>query len=70
MTSKEQQLLKFIESFIEARGYPPSYSDMMDGTVTKSKGTIHNRIKRLIASGNISMASGISRSIRVLHSEN
>ena len=68
MTSKEQQLLKFIESFIEARGYPPSYSDMMDGTVTKSKGTINNRVKRLIASGHIAIASGISRSIRVLES--
>jgi SOS-response transcriptional repressor LexA len=66
MNKKDEKLLNFIESFIDARGYAPSYAEMMDGTVTKTKGTIHNQIKRLVAAGRIAMAPGVSRSIRVL----
>lgn len=68
MTESDKALLDFISQFIETNGYAPSYSEMMDGTVTKTKGTIHNQIKRLISTGRIAMAPGVSRSIRVLHS--
>lgn len=66
--SKELELFEFIKGFIDEHGYAPSYSEMMKGAGISTKGTIHNRINRLVKDGMISQVPGISRSIRVRES--
>lgn len=66
MTESDKALLDFIDQFIEANGYAPSYTEMMDGTGVTTKGTIYNQIERLVLDGRIARAPGISRSIRIL----
>lgn len=66
--SKELELFDYIKAFIVANGYAPSYSEMMKGTGVTTKGTIHNRINRLVKDGKISQVPGISRSIRIRES--
>ena len=66
--TKELELFDFIKDFIAANGYAPSYSEMMKGVGISTKGTIHNRVNRLVKDGKISQVPGISRSIRVRES--
>lgn len=68
MNPRDKAALVFIESYIETHGYAPSFADIMDAVGEKSKGTVHNRIKRLVKSGHLAMAPGVSRSIRVVNS--
>jgi len=67
MTKKDEQLLQFIGSFIEEKGYAPSYTEMMDGIEEKSKNGIFRSIENLAAAGCISRVRGVARSISILH---
>ena len=55
-----------MQDLIDANGYPPTYQEMMDGTDTKSKNTIHNRLAKLEDAGRIRRAAKTSRAIQIL----
>jgi len=66
LKDREKQLLDFIASFIEAKGYAPSFTEMADGIEEKSKNGIHRMLNNLQTAGRIRKSHGISRSIQLL----
>lgn len=63
---KDHQLLDYIGSYIDEHKFAPTYKEMMDGTGTTTKGTIFNRLERLVRAEKIFQIPGSSRAIRIL----
>ena len=70
MAKRDDAALVFIKSYIEARGYAPSFVDIMDAVGEKSKDGVTRMLNRLVKAGKISRVPGVARSICVLDSEN
>jgi SOS-response transcriptional repressor LexA len=51
MTPRQRTLLDFIESFVDQRGYSPSYDEMAVGIGVASKSNIHRLVAGLKQAG-------------------
>ncbi len=65
-TKKQQELLKFIESFIAEHGYGPSYREVMRGCQYNSVATVAVHINNLIARGHLTKRDKSARSLEVV----
>ena len=68
MIEKDRQLLVFLDNFIQANGYAPSYTEIMSGTSDKSKNGVNIRLNRLEEAGYIKRVPSVARSIQVIES--
>ncbi len=65
-TKKQQELLKFIETFIAEHGYGPSYREVMRGCQYNSVATVAVHINNLIARGHLTKRDKSARSLEVV----
>jgi SOS-response transcriptional repressor LexA len=65
-TKKQRQLLTFIEEFIIANGYSPSYREIMQGLKYNSVATVALHINNLIKRGHLRKRDRSARSLEVV----
>lgn len=69
LTKAQRECLEFIQTFISAHQYSPSYTDMMEGLRLHSKSGIHRLVTALEARGFIRRIPGHSRSVAIVDSD-
>ncbi|HUY53348.1 MAG TPA: hypothetical protein VMV24_02110 [Candidatus Dormibacteraeota bacterium] len=65
-TKKQKELLTFIEEFIEAHGYSPSYRETMTGLNYTSVATVSLHINNLINRGHLGKRDRSARSLYLI----
>jgi SOS-response transcriptional repressor LexA len=65
-TKKQKELLTFIEEFIAAQGYSPSYREIMAGTGHNSVATVSLHVNNLIKRGHLRKRDRSARSLEVV----
>ncbi len=66
-TKKQSELLRFIESFIAANGYSPSYREIMNGLNYTSVATVSLHVNNLIQRGHLQKRGHSARSLEVIN---
>ena len=66
MTPRQHDLLVFLTAYAEAKGYPPSFTEMRKAMNHKSKSSTHGMIVKLERQGKIKRLPFTSRAIEVL----
>jgi repressor LexA len=69
-TKKQRELLSFIEEFIAAKGYSPSYREIMQGLQYNSVATVSLHVNNLISRGHLKKRDNSARSLEVVQSQN
>ncbi len=67
-TKRQRELLTFVEQFIEANGYSPSYREIMQGLNYTSVATVALHVNNLIKRGHLAKRDHSARSLEVLAS--
>ncbi len=65
-TKKQKELLSFIEQFIAAHGYSPSYREIMQGLQYTSVATVALHVNNLIKRGHLQKRDRSARSLEVM----
>lgn len=65
-TKRQKELLTFIEDFIAAHGYSPSYREIMAGTGHTSVATVSLHVNNLIKRGHLRKRDRSARSLEVV----
>jgi hypothetical protein len=65
-TKKQRELLTFIEEFIAAKGYSPSYREIMQGQQYTSVATVALHVNSLIKRGHLRKRDRSARSLEVV----
>ena len=65
-TKKQRELLTFIEQFIAAHGYSPSYREIMRGQGYNSVATVSLHINNLIRRGHLAKRDHSARSLEII----
>ncbi len=66
-TKKQRELLNFIEEFITAKGYSPSYREIMQGLDYTSVATVALHVNSLIKRGHLKKRDRSARSLEVVN---
>jgi len=66
LSTKQQQIIDFIRTFLEDRGYPPAIRDMVDGCGISSTSVVDYNLKILEKEGYIRRHREVSRGIELL----
>ncbi|MCC7097294.1 MAG: hypothetical protein IT472_08955 [Thermomonas sp.] len=61
MTPKQLELLRFIRTFIDGQGYPPTFLEMATALDRKSRGSLHTTCRLLIEQGHLAPTLGSHR---------
>lgn len=69
-TKKQKELLTFIEDFIAAKGYSPSYREIMQGLQYTSVATVALHVNNLIKRGHLHKRDRSARSLEVVKPAN
>ena len=70
LTARQQQVLDFIRSAIEATGFPPTRAEIAEELGFRSPNAAEEHLKALARKGAIEMMPGASRGIRIVGEEN
>ncbi|MBI4033606.1 hypothetical protein HY379_01270 [Candidatus Saccharibacteria bacterium] len=65
-TKKQKELLSFIEEFITANGYSPSYREIMKGLQYTSVATVALHVNNLVKRGHLQKRNRSARSLEVV----
>lgn len=65
-TKKQKELLSFIEEFVAAKGYSPSYREIMQGLNYNSVATVALHVNNLIKRGHLHKREYSARSLEVI----
>lgn len=65
-TKKQQELLEYIQSFIDEHGYSPSYREIMSGLNYTSVATVSLHVNNLIKRGHLAKRDRSARSLEVV----
>jgi len=68
-TKRQKELLTFIEEFIAANGYSPSYREIMQGMKYTSVATVALHVNNLIKRGHLQKRDHSARSLEVVKPE-
>jgi repressor LexA len=68
LTPKQQEVLKFIQSFIQGKGYSPSYQEIADAFEFSSRGTAQSYVEKLKLAGFLDKDNGGMRNVTVKQS--
>jgi len=63
-SSKQEEILEFINAFTREQGYPPSVREIAAGVGLKSSGSVHYHLDELRRQGRIGMEPSKGRTIR------
>ncbi len=63
LTKKQKRTLDFVASFIEQRGYSPSYREIADGLKLNSVATVAQHIDSLVTKGLLTKGNNSARSL-------
>jgi len=66
LTRRQKEILDFIESFLDARGYSPSFEEIADFFGYRSLATVHEHLSNLEDKGYIRKNYNESRSIELI----
>lgn len=66
LTTKQQELLAFIEGYQVHNGFPPSYREMQLGLGLSSPSQVQSRLNYLEKAGLIRRINGQSRSVQLV----
>lgn len=66
LTERQQQVLSFIQEFMEAEGFPPTRAEIADALGFRSANAAEDHLKALVRKGAVEILAGTSRGIRVL----
>jgi repressor LexA len=69
LTSRQNEVLNFIKSYIDDTGYPPTRADIAEELGFRSANASEEHLKALARKGAIEMIPGTSRGIRLPDSE-
>lgn len=69
ITPRQGEALKFIETFIETKGYSPTVRELAAGLGLRSSSTASTLIDQLIAKGYITKEEDGPRTIRIIRSD-
>jgi repressor LexA len=69
LTRRQKEILDFIESFLDARGYSPSFEEIASFFQYRSLATVHEHLSNLEAKGYIRKNYNESRSIELARTE-
>jgi repressor LexA len=69
LTDKQQQILDFVNSQVEEKGYPPSVREICSAVGFKSTSTVHSYLEKLEKNGMISKDPTKPRALRVVGSK-
>lgn len=62
----DDELIVYIQGFMEEFGYPPSVRDLAQAMSVSSTSTVWSRLKKLQVEGRVSWTPGRSRTLRLL----
>ncbi|MGI9332549.1 MAG: transcriptional repressor LexA, partial [Gammaproteobacteria bacterium] len=65
LTARQQQVLQFIQKFMDTEGFPPTRAEIAQGLGFRSVNAAEDHLKALMKKGAIDILSGTSRGIRV-----
>ena len=68
MTPKQKLVLDFIKTYVEIKGFAPSYANIAQGIGLKSKSNIHRLVHELKKQGLLDLKPHLVRSINVRES--
>jgi repressor LexA len=66
LTERQQQVLDYIRSTVEARGYPPSVREIGDAVGLSSPSSVHAQLNSLVAAGMIKKDPSKPRAIMIM----
>jgi len=66
LSPKQERILKFIQKFLDSKGYPPTIRDIVSGCEISSTSVVAYNLARLEATGFIRRHADISRGIELL----
>ena len=69
LTKRQKEILDYIESFIEDRGYAPSFEEIAESFGYSSLATVHEHLSNLERKGYIRKSYNESRSIELVSDE-
>ena len=69
LTKRQQEILEYIDDYIQNNHYPPSIRDIASHFELASAGGVHKHLNNLKSKGYITFENNISRSIQVLYRE-
>jgi repressor LexA len=69
LTDKQQQILDFVNSQVEDKGYPPSVREICSAVGFKSTSTVHSYLEKLEKNGLITKDPSKPRALRVIGSK-
>ncbi len=70
LTKRQKEILDYIESFIDDRGYAPSFEEIAESFGYSSLATVHEHLSNLERKGYIRKSYNESRSIELVGREN
>lgn len=65
VTKRQKEVLDFISTYVQDRGYSPSYEEMAEGLDLASVATVHKHVSALEAKEYLKRAPNMSRSLEV-----
>lgn len=66
LTARQQQILQFIQEFIESEGFPPTRADIAKALGFRSANAAEDHLRALVKKQAIEILPGTSRGIRIL----
>lgn len=66
LTKKQTLILDFISDFTTARGFSPSYREIMSGLGLSSVSAVAEHIDNLVAKGALKKSPGTARSLEII----
>ncbi len=66
LSERQRNILKFMETYLEAHGFPPTIREIGNATGIKSTSVVNYNLNKLVSAGYLSRASRASRGIRLV----
>ena len=66
LTSKQSEVLWFVQDYIESEGYPPTRREIAEAMNYRSENSAYDHLIALDKKGCIELRRGVSRGIRVV----
>ena len=66
LTARQQEILAFIQEFMDTEGFPPTRAEIAAALGFRSVNAAEDHLKALVRKGAIEILPGVSRGIRVL----
>lgn len=66
LSDRQRNILKYMESYLDAHGFPPTIREIGEATDIKSTSVVNYNLNKLVTAGYLSRSSRMSRGIRLV----